>query len=261
MALVASLCAASGASAGGGTATPSGEALLVGRHWHLANYRNTEGVLSPVVAGTTVTATFDAAGRVSGSGGCNEYSAEYSVEGTGIRFGPVAATFKYCADPVGVMGQEQAYLAALGEAATYSVTDTHLELRAANGAPLATFVTNATGATLVGPVWTWQKSLGNDGRVTVPDVPAHYTVQFQANGHAEFRADCNNAFGTYHATPEHKLTITVQGSTLVACPPGSLGDEFLLQLGHAATYVLKDGMLHINLQADAGSIVFAPETH
>jgi heat shock protein HslJ len=261
MALVASLCVASGASAGGGSSTPSGEALLVGRQWHLVTYRNTDGALTPVVAGTSVTATFDAAGRVSGFGGCNDYNAEYSVEGTGIMFGPVAATFKYCADPMGVMDQEGAYLAALAEAATYSVTETHLELRAANGTPLATFVTHPTGAALAGPVWTWQKSQGSDGGVTVPDVPAHYTVQFLANGQAEFRADCNNAFGTYHATPEHKLTITVQGSTAVECPPGSLGDEFLLQLGHAATYVLKDGMLHINLQADAGSMVFTPETH
>jgi hypothetical protein len=39
-----------------------------------------------------------------------------------------------------------------------------------------------------------------------------------------------------------------------------LGDQFVLQLGHAAGYLLKGGMLYISLQADAGSMVFAPET-
>jgi heat shock protein HslJ len=260
MVLMTSLFAASGASAGGGSSAPSGEASLVGRQWHLVMYRNNQGVLSPVVAGTKVTALFDEAGKVSGSAGCNQYFAGYSLEGKGIVFGPVGATFKYCAEPAGVMDQEQAYVAALGEAATYSVTGAHLELRAAKGTPLATFIADPTGTKLVGPVWTWQKFLGADGRVTVPHVPAHYTVAFLANGAVEIRADCNNAFGQYRAGPGHQLRIAVQGSTAVACPPGSLGDEFLLKLGHAADYLLKGGMLYISLQADAGSMVFTPVT-
>jgi heat shock protein HslJ len=217
-------------------------------------------VLSPVVAGTKVTATFDATGRVSGSGGCNQYSAGYSVDGSGITFGPAATTFMYCAEPAGMMDQEQAYLALLHEAATYTATGAQLELRAANRAMLATFTTDPAGTKLAGPVWTWQKFLGSDGRVTVPDVPADYTVQFLANGAVEFRADCNNAFGTYHAGPGQKLRITVQGSTAVSCPPNSLGDDFLLKLGHAADYRLKGGMLYVSLHGDAGSMVFTPET-
>jgi heat shock protein HslJ len=217
-------------------------------------------VLSPVVAGTKVTATFDAAGRVSGSGGCNQYNAGYKVDGSGIMFGPVAITFMYCAEPAGLMDQEQAYLAALHEAATYTATSTQLELHAANGKTLATFMADPTGTKLGGPVWTWQKFLGRDGRVTVPGVPADYTVQFLANGAVEFRADCNNAFGTYRAGPGQELRITVQGSTAVGCPSDSLGDDFLLKLGHAVGYRLKGGMLYVSLQGAAGSMVFTPET-
>jgi hypothetical protein len=60
--------------------------------------------------------------------------------------------------------------------------------------------------------------------------------------------------------PGHKGRIAVQGSTAVASPAGSLGDAFLLQLGHAAVYLLTDGLLYISLRAGVGSLMFTPVT-
>jgi len=52
---------------------------------------------------------------------------------------PPAATRMACAEPAGIMKQEQEYLAALPTAATYQITGDRLEMRTAEGAIVATF--------------------------------------------------------------------------------------------------------------------------
>jgi hypothetical protein len=42
----------------------------------------------------------------------------------------------------------------------------------------------------------------------------------------------------------------------MACPEGSLADEFIRDLNAAATYVMDGGDLMINLFADAGNMRF-----
>ena len=92
-----------------------------------------------VMAGTELTANFDAKGNLSGFGGCNEYSADVRATPPKISIGPVASTRKSCGTPAGVMDQETAYLAALGTAATYQVQGSTLEFRTAGGAIAADF--------------------------------------------------------------------------------------------------------------------------
>ena len=58
---------------------------------------------------------------MSGTAGCNNYSASYTVDGNAITIGPAISTMMFCADPEGVMEQEMAYLQALPSAATYVV--------------------------------------------------------------------------------------------------------------------------------------------
>lgn len=256
--LATNLYAVASAAAGGGPSAPGGQALLVGRQWRLVALRNAQGVLAPAVPGTHVTATFEPAGSVTGSGGCNNYHAGYTVSGVAIMFGPVASTFMYCAEPAGAMDQEQAFFAALADAATYRVGATSLALRTATGATAATFVAAAPGAKLTGVRWAWQSTLGTGGRRLAPAAPADYTVEFLPPDQVEIKADCNNAFGRYHTGPGRSLAITVLGTTAVACPPGSLGDAFLNQLGHAATYRVGEGTLNITLQAQAGTMKFTP---
>lgn len=93
-----------------------------------------------VIPGTTITATF-AGGTVKGSGGCNTYTATYTVDRGTIHIGPVAATKKVCPEPEGVMAQEAAYFAAL-EAADHYRTDgpNELALKAADDTNLVTFL-------------------------------------------------------------------------------------------------------------------------
>ena len=71
------------------------------------------GVEQPVVAGTTLTATFDeAALSVSGNGGCNSFSGSLVPQGGFFTVGPIASTMMACT-AAGVMEQEAAFLAAL----------------------------------------------------------------------------------------------------------------------------------------------------
>jgi heat shock protein HslJ len=103
----------------------SGQALLpslVGPTWKLVSI---EG--RAAVPGTRVTAVFGEDDRVAGSAGCNHYTGGAAVRGESLAVSPLARTMMHCGSP-GVMPQEQAYLAALQEVATYRIAGTRLEL-------------------------------------------------------------------------------------------------------------------------------------
>jgi heat shock protein HslJ len=91
-----------------------------------------DGEETPVIAGTSVTATFDA-GALSGSAGCNNFNGSYETDGTSLTIGPLASTSMFCADPTGTMDQETAYLALLTEAQSFSVSGDDLEIGAGDG--------------------------------------------------------------------------------------------------------------------------------
>jgi heat shock protein HslJ len=112
---------------------------LAGTSWTATGYNNGQGAVQSVVSGTTLTADFAAGGTLSGSAGCNTYNAAYTTDGSKLSIGPVATTRMYCAEPQGVMDQEAQYLAALGTAASYSISGSKLELRTADGALAAAF--------------------------------------------------------------------------------------------------------------------------
>jgi heat shock protein HslJ len=118
---------------------PETTASLEGAPWQLASYADEQGDLVHVLPDTEITAEFSE-GQLAGSAGCNRYSASYSLEGSAIAFGPVAATRMMCATPDGIMEQEYGYLVALGSATAYQIDGDNLELTDANGAILATFV-------------------------------------------------------------------------------------------------------------------------
>lgn len=72
-----------------------------------------------LVPGTTITAGFSQDGRLNGSGGCNEYSARYTISGSAIRVSELVNTQIACSTPAGVDQQEQAYWQALQTAFTF----------------------------------------------------------------------------------------------------------------------------------------------
>lgn len=106
--------------------------------WEATMFRQRDAVSSPL-PDTEVTAVFGDDGTLSGSAGCNTYSAAYTTDGGTIAIGEPAATRKACAKPAGVMEQEQAYLDALPSAVSFRVEGSSLSLLTSEGTYVAIF--------------------------------------------------------------------------------------------------------------------------
>ena len=88
---------------------PAGSAQ--GILFQLVNF-GPQGAEQAVLPGTLITAVFGET-EVSGSAGCNDYSAPLTPVDDYFTIGPIAVTEKFCSEPAAIMEQEQAYLTAL----------------------------------------------------------------------------------------------------------------------------------------------------
>ena len=112
---------------------PTTGADLVGTVWEAFLINDGKGALVNVM-NVAVTASFAADGTVTGSGGCNDYTAPYTAGASTLQIGPIAATKKTCSEPAGVMAQESQYFAALAAAVSYQLqADEFLEMENATG--------------------------------------------------------------------------------------------------------------------------------
>ncbi len=113
------------------TGTPEGS-------WQMTGIRQADAIVSPL-SGTEITATFDEDGTVSGSAGCNTYTAAYTTNRGEIEITDPSSTKKACTEPEGIMQQETAYLAALPTAVGFRVSGSSLELLTAEETPLVSY--------------------------------------------------------------------------------------------------------------------------
>ena len=74
-----------------------------------------------VIDNAQTTITFDAEGRVAGSGGCNRYFGPVTIGGSAIRFGDIGATRMACVPAL--MDQEQKFFDALAATRSYRFDD------------------------------------------------------------------------------------------------------------------------------------------
>jgi len=121
------------------TLTPEVSAALTDTEWTLTAYNNGRGGLVTPLLDTTITATFNDEGRLFGSAGCNTYRAGFEQLDDTLSIGAAASTRRFCATPDGTMEQEQAFLALLGEVASYAISGNQLTLQSADGTTLAQF--------------------------------------------------------------------------------------------------------------------------
>lgn len=111
---------------------------LVGATWSATGINNGRQAVVSLAAGSEVTMILASDGRLSGSGGCNSYSADYTVDGNNFKVGTIVQTEMACLDEK-VMEQEQAFFKALTNATTYRIDGDKLELRDDGGALQAGF--------------------------------------------------------------------------------------------------------------------------
>ena len=114
--------------------------LLTQNTWTLQSYIGSSDVLVPAITGTPITAKFRIDGTVSGSAGCNRYSAHYTTQDLAITISPPVMTEMYCENPI-VMQQETAYLNDLSKAVEIRVSESKLNLYDITGKPVLVFVT------------------------------------------------------------------------------------------------------------------------
>jgi len=94
---------------------------LVDEFWVLVGYGDAANP-AVVEAGTVITAVFTRDSTVAGSGGCNNYSGGYEADDNGnLSVGPLATTRMACEPEA--MDQENAYLAALQGAQSYTINE------------------------------------------------------------------------------------------------------------------------------------------
>ena len=113
---------------------------------------------------------------------------------------------------------------------------------------------------IVGTTWQWEafQDTADMNNITVPD-PENYTLTLNKDGTASIQADCNQIIWNYELEDSSLTFDTTGPSTLAMCAENSLDQQFLERLGHTATFVLEDGVLYLNLWADAGNLVFRAE--
>ena len=113
---------------------------LAGTSWRATNFSDGAGGTSQPMEGTNMTASFGADGSVHGSGGCNSYSASYSVNGTALSISRLSATQQMCGEHEGIDMLEFQYFNALQSAASFNMEGGQLYIINSSGQAVVEFV-------------------------------------------------------------------------------------------------------------------------
>lgn len=186
---------------------------------------------------------------------CNNAMGSYVIADTSItiQIGPM--TMAACPDG----SHSDDFVKYLGSAAIYFFKDGHLfiDLMADGGtlefAPAESI--EASTDSLTTNQWQWVSFTSPDEQYAVEN-PDNYKMIFGEDGSLFIFADCNTVQGKY-TTEGQSLKIELGPSTLVACPEGSRGEEFLSYLQNSAIFSFQDGDLLIDLFADGGTLRFS----
>jgi heat shock protein HslJ len=200
---------------------------LVDTHWVLTAYGNPD---QPTLSepGIVTTASFDADGILSGTGGCNRYTTSYAIEDGTLSVALPASTLMACAAG---MDQEYDFLQALESAESYQIIGDSLEISYQAGAGMLHF--SASHLPLENVRWTLARI---DGQPLPEGVEAHLTLtpdtenlSNQVNG----KGGCNNFFGTYKVDGSGLSFPDPFGSTQMMCEEAAMQVEqdFISRLG------------------------------
>jgi heat shock protein HslJ len=226
-----------------------------GKLWKLDSYLDGQGQSANALPDAQATLEF-AAGKLSGSTGCNSYFASYQLDGSKLTISPAGSTMMACPDER--MTQESAFLAALGRVTAYRLAGGKLELLDTGGKAQLTF-SELKPLALAGR--TWRMSMVNNGKggVTSPVVGGAVTAVFGTDGKLSGNGGCNSYGGDYKVDGE-KLTISSLVATLMACGDPAMNDQegaFFKALNQAATYKVSGSALEIR---DAGGALLVSFT-
>ncbi len=121
------------------TAAATAVPAELSRSWTLTLMKIKNGTVPMAPTGSPVTITFLPDGKLNGNGGCNGYSADFTLsgktteKGNGIAVRPITATKIFCNR---VASQENTYFSILQQATAYEVSIDTLTITASDGTSL-----------------------------------------------------------------------------------------------------------------------------
>jgi heat shock protein HslJ len=222
MMITALLLATSGCgSQTGSGAAPSGSRL--DGDWYVGS-GTVEGVDLALLPDRPLTLNLDAL-TASGSSGCNQFSGDVSVSGSGpdleIRFGPLSATEMACPGPA--MGLESRYLAALDTVRTATVSDDTLTLTG-DGVSL-TLRTQPPEPTLplVGTRWELTSLIAGESASSTVQSALPASLELLADGTLRGHTGCRTLRAHGVLDGDH-LVVDHLATTKIACH-GAVADQ------------------------------------
>lgn len=248
-------------------ATQPAPQALTGVTWYLVAF-NEGGSSISVKPGTQITALFDAQGKVSGTAGCNQYTASYEATLNGLSIGAPATTKMSCGEPAGIMTQETVYLTTIQGAGGYSISGNMLTVTDGGGQAILTYSTVPpyvmTPAPLTGTTWYLNSIVDAQGQIWTPGAAYPVSLLFSTDGKVSGKSGCNSYSGSY-TTTGNSLTISDKFAvTLMYCgEPGVMDLEttYLAILPQMKMYkitgnelILSDGTGKITLLYDTNPL-------
>lgn len=109
---------------------------------------------------------------------------------------------------------------------------------------------------LAGADWQLLNIQYADGELSEPSF-GEYDLQFDFDEERLFvTADCNNGSASFEATADGRIVLGPIALTRMACPAGSISNEFVAELGLASTYSFEGDFLVLS-NLDGNSLVFS----
>jgi len=249
---ILSLVAAFSASSMIDAAMPANKSFE-SREWQLESYADASRKMQQILPKSSIHAIF-ADGKLHGSGGCNQYSGEYSsTRGNKLSISNrIASTMMACAPPVSQ--QEQHYLSLLPKVTHYQLKDGALQLMNAENRIILQYVAHQT-ATLEKTQWL-ARGINNGKGGVVSSTATHLATARFEEGKLSGNAGCNNFSASYTISGDN-LTIGPAMTTRRLCaePVGIMDQErqFLQALQTAHTFRL--GRDQLELRSEKGSLL------
>ena len=201
---------------------------IAGTSWTLLSLAGENGTLMPVIAGTTVTAIFNADGNLGGNAGCNHYAADYTVDSANLSIRPTTQTEMYCGEPEGIMAQEDRYLVLIEDVTTYRIEGNRLFLADSEGNDLLVFekTVPVPDLPLIGTDWVLDGYRTDGDAISSVIAGTKVTVMFADDGKIGGNAGCNLYGGGYTLNGTN-LSVSSVFSTLMYCgePEGTMEQE------------------------------------
>jgi heat shock protein HslJ len=206
---------------------------LEGTIWQVTNLR-LSGAYAPIPPGANATLSLKD-GHAGGTGGCNDWSADYTLDGDSITFGQIVSTLKLCEGAGGLV--ETFYFADLPAVAHWTIEGDALTLSADDGQPVVAYTVQTTST----PMGSWIVTSYADAAGTpVVVTDASVTVVFDATT-VSGTAGCNGFSGPWTLT-DATLAIGPLVSTRMACEPAEvMAREAAVMADLEASTALIDG--------------------